>query len=664
MSKPCFKYTRRVAILVFVLLVVYTLVFATNGSSSSLQRDDITHVVSVSSSSSPATEPKNHHREKMTPEGTLATPSPRYKTSSKIQYFVGLRGMITRNVTLYVPESTSSVNGPDYSVMSSGSEESGSKRPNNPLCVDNIKESSIQLVLLWLCLAASLVIMYILHRFHAAWFPESIGVLFLGVIVGIIARYAIPSSWVQVEVFTQLDPGIFFSFFLPAIIFDAGFTLDRTGFFGNIGGIILYALVGTFISSLVVGCGLYILGYYGLSIELGLVECLMFGSLISATDPVATLAIFCALEVPSTLHYLVFGESIVNDAIAIVLYETFEKFREAGKDDLALVTFKSIGQFLYVSIGSVLVALIFGVLSSLIFKYGALRHNPKLELGIFFVLAYTSYLVSLPYLSGIMTILVVGILMNQYSKPNLSEQTATALLTASNALAMICETFTFLYIGFALFAFENNQWDVRFIVFTILLCLLGRFLNIVPLSGILNMYREHKIGMKYQFIMWFSGLRGAIAFALSMSLKSEGGKGEYIFTTTLATVFFTILFLGGGTYPVLKLTKVQQAAKNQIVAPQALEKKDHWLVKLDKNYFQKWFLREDVREKMIAEERAVIEEYKEKKIEQQKKEEEEAMKRLESSENDEEHHNSAVEAEKFEEIELHDNPIASVNRKE
>lgn len=271
-------------------------------------------------------------------------------------------------------------------------------------------------------------------------------------------------------------------------------------------GIILYALVGTFISSLVVGCGLYILGYYGLSIELGLVECLMFGSLISATDPVATLAIFCALEVPSTLHYLVFGESIVNDAIAIVLYETFEKFREAGKDDLALVTFKSIGQFLYVSIGSVLVALIFGVLSSLIFKYGALRHNPKLELGIFFVLAYTSYLVSLPYLSGIMTILVVGILMNQYSKPNLSEQTATALLTASNALAMICETFTFLYIGFALFAFENNQWDVRFIVFTILLCLLGRFLNIVPLSGILNMYREHKIGMKYQFIMWFSGM--------------------------------------------------------------------------------------------------------------------------------------------------------------
>ncbi|KAG2388848.1 hypothetical protein C9374_000287 [Naegleria lovaniensis] len=654
MNKPCcFKYTRRVAISVFVLIVVYTLIFTTtsNGSSSSLQRDEITHVVSVSSSAK-----VGPNDEKMTMNEQQHSPRA-YKTSSKIQYFVGLRGMITRNVTLYVPEESSSPNGHGTdSVMSSGSKETSDSRPNNPLCVDNIKESSVQLILLWLCLAASLVIMYILHRFHAAWFPESIGVLFLGVIVGIIARYAIPSSWVQVEVFTQLDPGIFFSFFLPAIIFDAGFTLDRAGFFGNIGGIILYALVGTFTSSLVVGCGLYILGYYGLSIELGLVESLMFGSLISATDPVATLAIFCALGVPSTLHYLVFGESIVNDAIAIVLYETFEKFREAGKDDLVLVTFKSMGQFLYVSIGSILVALVFGILSSLIFKYGALRHTPKLEMAIFFVLAYLSYLVSLPYLSGIMTILVVGILMNQYSKPNLSEQTATALLTVSNALAMICETFTFLYIGFALFAFENNKWDVRFIVFTILLCLIGRFLNIVPLSGILNMYREHKISMKYQFIMWFSGLRGAIAFALSMSLKSEGGKGEYIFTTTLATVFFTIIFLGGGTFPVLKITKVQQ--ENQIVAPQALVKKDHWLVKLDKNYFQKWFIRQDVREQMLAQEQAAIAEYKEKKEEQQKQEEEEALKRLETSGN-ESSGNDHEAPEKFVEIELHENPIAN-----
>ncbi|EFC49034.1 predicted protein [Naegleria gruberi] len=457
--------------------------------------------------------------------------------------------------------------------------------------------------------------MYFLHRFHIAWFPESIGVLCIGVIVGVIAKYAIPSTWIHHQVFTQLDPGIFFSLLLPAIIFDAGFTMDKSGFFGNIGGIILYAVFGTFISSVVVGCGLYILGYYGLSLQLTLIECMMFGSLISAVDPVATLAIFCALGVPTTLHYLVFGESIVNDAVAIVLYETFEKFKDATKDDLLIVTLKGAAQFCYVSIGSVLVAIIFGVIAALIFKYGALRHSPKLEMSIFFVLAYFSYLVSLPYLSGIMTILISGVLMSHYSVPNLSEQSSNALLSTSNSLAMICETFTFLYVGFALFAFDNNKWHIPLICFTILLCLLGRFLNIVPLSGILNMYRTGKISFKFQFVMWFAGLRGAIAFALSMQLKSHGGNGEYIFTTTLATVFFTILVLGGGTFPLLKVMKIK---KPEIAPPTILDKQDHWLVKLDKKYFQKFLIRKEVLEKMNEEESKKIQEYHAKKEEESK----------------------------------------------
>ncbi|KAL9645667.1 hypothetical protein ABK040_003400 [Willaertia magna] len=535
---------------------------------------------------------------------------------SIISYSIGLRGIITRNLTTIFQQPSDSLKSEGSSSTSSTSD----KHASNPLCVENIKESSLHLIILFLCLSVSIGIMYLLHRFHVTWFPESIGVLLFGVLIGVAARYIAPSS-IGIEVVTQLDPAIFFSLFLPAIIFDAGYTLDQKGFFGNIGGIILYAVAGTVISSVIVACGLYILGYYGLSIQLGLVECFMFGALISAVDPVATLAIFCALGVPTTLHYLVFGESIVNDAVAIVLYETFEQFREVhSQDDLIIVSLKGLGQFIYVSLGSVLVSIIFCAVSALLFKFVNLRHTPKLEMAVFFLFAYLSYLSSLPFLSGIMTILASGILMSHYTRPNLSEQTATAISAVSGVISMISETFTFLYVGFGLFSYSNNEWDFRFIGWTILLCLIGRFFNIVPLTGILNCYRREKISFKYQLIMWFSGLRGAIAFALALGLRAEL-LGGYIFTCTLGTVFFTILVLGGGTFPLLKILRIKKEPQSLPEVPQQQQPpKNHWLVNLDRKYLQKWFLRKDVREQLLKEEEEAIkraEELEKEKLEEQ-----------------------------------------------
>jgi sodium/hydrogen exchanger 8 len=187
----------------------------------------------------------------------------------------------------------------------------------NPLCAATEKEGALQLLLILVLLAIAVVLIFLLHRFHVHWFPESIGVILIGVIVGLILRF-MPVSLNSV---TRLDPQIFFEILLPAIIFEAGYTLEKEDFFYNIGSIILFAFVGTVISTIVVASGIYILGYWGLfRMELGLVDCLLFGSLISAVDPVATLAIFSALQVNPTLHYLVFGESIVNDAVAITLF--------------------------------------------------------------------------------------------------------------------------------------------------------------------------------------------------------------------------------------------------------------------------------------------------------------------------------------------------------
>lgn len=84
------------------------------------------------------------------------------------------------------------------------------------------------------------------------------------------------------------------------------------------------------------------------------------------------------------------------------------------------------------------------------------------------------------------------------------------------------------------------------------MCLVGRACNIFPLATLLNYFREHKITKKMQFIMWFSGLRGAIAFALSLNLQVDDETRHIIVTSTLILVLFTTLFLGGSTLPLMK----------------------------------------------------------------------------------------------------------------
>lgn len=91
-----------------------------------------------------------------------------------------------------------------------------------------------------------------------------------------------------------------------------------------------------------------------------------------------------------------------------------------------------------------------------------------------------------------------------------------------------------------------------------ILCLIGRAANIFPLARLANKYRRVKIPFKFQVIMWFSGLRGAIAFVLALDLPAQHFAEHYrvLVSTTLIIVLFTILILGGSTLPLLKMLRL------------------------------------------------------------------------------------------------------------
>ena len=123
------------------------------------------------------------------------------------------------------------------------------------------------------------------------------------------------------------------------------------------------------------------------------------------------------------------------------------------------------------------------------------------------------------------------------------------ILTSGFKLIFHFEVFLFVL---AIFSFHHRV-ELALIVWSLLLILLSRAVNIFPLSFVLNFFRDHKITRKMQTIMWFSGLRGAIAFALSLFLNFGNDKHEVIKTTTLIIVLFSTLILGGCTMPLMKL---------------------------------------------------------------------------------------------------------------
>lgn len=309
-----------------------------------------------------------------------------------------------------------------------------------------------------------------------------------------------------------------------------------------------------------IGSGIYLLGLADVAYKLNYIESFAFGSLISAVDPVATVAIFHALDIDPVLNMLVFGESILNDAISIVLTTTVmpsmshnSSIQQSGGDAIlsALSTFCSM---FFASAG---IGVVFALVSALLLKYVDLRKHPSLEFGMMLVFTYGPYVLAEGlHLSGIMAILFCGIVMSHYTHFNLSTITQITMQQTMRTLAFIAETCVFAYLGLAIFSFRHRV-EPAFVIWSLILCLIGRACNIFPLAWLVNRFREHKITTKMSFIMWFSGLRGAISYALSLHLDfSSDETRRVIITTTLIIVLFTTLFFGGSTMPLLKYLQV------------------------------------------------------------------------------------------------------------
>ncbi len=368
-------------------------------------------------------------------------------------------------------------------------------------------------VILGLCILSA----YLIKQNSFYYLPESAAAIVVGMMVGGLAKLVYPSSE-ELE-FLRFEPELFFFLLLPPIIFEAGYSLKKKDFFANFWSISLYAVFGTIFSTFVIGYFVYWIGLLKvIDIDTSSpMEALVFGSLISAVDPVATLSIMGnpELNCDNLLYSLVFGESVLNDAVAIVLFKTFMQFYESGEEFSGDTIPTILINFSAVSLGSVIVGILTGLACSYLCKHTSLKQYPEYEISMLFLFAYGSYSFSESLgLSGIMSLFFCGIVLSHYNSYNLSP---TSQITAHNILksiAVLSEYFVFLYIGMGVFTGTFKHINYLFCFLCTIFCLIARFINIFPLSLVANLFRKRKIPFAMQIVMWFAGLRGAIAFAL------------------------------------------------------------------------------------------------------------------------------------------------------
>ncbi|CAG01389.1 unnamed protein product, partial [Tetraodon nigroviridis] len=354
------------------------------------------------------------------------------------------------------------------------------------------------------------------------------------------------------------DPEVFFNILLPPIIFHAGYSLKKRLFFRNLGSILTFAFLGTAVSCFIIGNLMYgvvkLMEVAGqLADKFYYTDCLFFGAIISATDPVTVLAIFNELHADGDLYTLLFGESVMNDAVAIVLSSSIVAYQPRGANTHmfdASAFFTSVGVFLGIFSGSFAMGAITGVHGH-VTKFTKLHCFPLLETALFFLMSWSTFLLAEACgFTGVVSVLFCGIAQAHYTYNNLSEESTKRTKQLFEALHFLAENFIFSYMGLALFTFQNHIFSPIFIFGAFVAIFIGRALNIYPLSFLLNLGRRHKIKGSFQHMMMFAGLRGAMAFALAIRDTATYAR-QMMFTTTLLIVFFTVWVFGGGTTPML-----------------------------------------------------------------------------------------------------------------
>ncbi|NTU82437.1 MAG: Na+/H+ antiporter [Chloroflexales bacterium] len=357
------------------------------------------------------------------------------------------------------------------------------------------------------------------------------------VIVGLLLTF-------QQPVTIDLTPELILALFVPPLVFEAAFHLDYRRLRDNLLPILTLAVPGVLLTTLIVGTVVRMGG--GITLTTGLV----FGALISATDPVAVVALFRALGAPRRLVILVEGESLFNDGTAIVVFNLVlaAALTAAPDPTLGLGLLNGVVEFVRVSVGGVAIGVGLGWMAAWVIGR---VDDYLIEITVTTVLAFGAYLLAeRVHVSGVLAVVGAGIVCGTLGPRGMSPTTQIVLVNFWEYLAFVANSLVFLLIGLDVNIPQllAQSGPIGLAVGAVLL---SRALVVYGLSGLLNL-RRPRLSWPYQHVLFWGGLRGAIGLALVLSLPASFADRELLRVMTYGVVLFTLLIQGVTMNPLLR----------------------------------------------------------------------------------------------------------------
>ncbi|KAM6145110.1 sodium/hydrogen exchanger 4 [Phoenicopterus ruber ruber] len=417
-------------------------------------------------------------------------------------------------------------------------------------------------VTLWILLASLAKIGFHLYHRLPRLMPESCILIAIGALVGAIIFASDHKSP------PVMNTSIYFLYLLPPIVLEEGYFMPTRPFFENFGSILWWSVLGSLLNSFGIGLSLYgvcQIEAFGLT-DLNLLQNLLFGSMISAVDPVAALVVFEEASVNEQLYMMIFGESLLNDGITVVLYNIFIAFTQMHRYEEieSIDVFAGFARFFVVGLGGVLFGVVFGFVSALMTRF---THNVSaIEPLLVFMFSYLSYLsAETLYISGILAMTACAVTMKKYVEENVSQNSYTTIKYFMKMLSSVSETLIFVFMGVSTVG-KNHEWNWAFICFTLLFCLIWRTLSVFALFYISNKFRTYPFTFKDQLIISYSGLRGASSFSLAFLLPVKLFPRKKLFiTATLVVIYFTVFIQGITIGPLVRYLDVKKTNKKESI---------------------------------------------------------------------------------------------------
>ena len=325
----------------------------------------------------------------------------------------------------------------------------------------------------------------------------------------------------------ELTPGLVLGLFVPPLIFEAAFHLQLKDLRADLTPIVAMAVPGVLISTGIIAAVLVIAGV------LPLPAALIFGALISATDPVAVVATFRSVGAPKRLMTLVEGESLFNDGTAVVIFHIMLALAVEG----TLNPIAGLVDFLKVSGGGLLIG---GVLGYAVAKLIEHIDDHLIEVTLTTILAYGSFILAEQFhYSGVLAVVVAGLVNGNIGPRGMTPSTKMVLFTVWEYIAFLANSFIFILLGLSV------EWEelLTYLVPSLIAVgavLGGRFLVVYLLGGAVRLFR-HTVPAPFLLVMSWGGLRGAISVALALSLPAAIDNRPQLLAMTFAVVLFTIL---------------------------------------------------------------------------------------------------------------------------